>query len=110
MAIALPHNFDVQSELLDECETSVRDRLQLTITNWCKFRHVIAVGTESKRLRFKSGVVNLDVCESSKTEIVMATSNAQGLRLPLLYFEQAPRPPSVRLAPIDTVEFSNQDA
>ena len=64
MSVKIPDDFDVRKQVLDVCETDILDKHKIQITNWCKFRHTIAVGTESSRLKSTGGPVSDDVRDS----------------------------------------------
>jgi hypothetical protein len=50
MAVAIPADFDYLKESLTYTETVIRDVFRLKVENWVKFRHTIAVGTETSHL------------------------------------------------------------
>jgi hypothetical protein len=50
MALPIPDDFDVQTQILDSNETFIRDELKLDIENWARFRYAIHVGNEADNL------------------------------------------------------------
>ena len=101
MAIKIPEDFDARKQNLDGCEADIRDTLGLHITNWCKFRHAIRVGTDSSALLPISGSVRDEVRDAylalgkSHYEVVTSLGCAKlctvGAQVPhtMLMFRQA---------------------
>lgn len=50
MSVAIPADFDYLKESLIYTEMVIRDVFRLKVENWVKFRHTIAVGTETSHL------------------------------------------------------------
>lgn len=50
MGVAIPVDFDYLKESLVYNEVVIRDVFRLKVENWAKFRHTIAVGTETSHL------------------------------------------------------------
>ena len=54
MALKIPSNFDFKKIPLDPLEVIVRDRLNVNIENWAKFRHTINASVNANSLKSKS--------------------------------------------------------
>ncbi len=51
----IPADFDLASQQLDRNEVYARDTLGITMENWARFRHAVAVGTHSENVHPTSG-------------------------------------------------------
>lgn len=76
MAIKIPNNFNYKSVGLDPLEIIVRDKLNVNVENWVKFRHTITPSVNSNTLRSNQTIseqVNSSYLELSKSHYEVVT-------------------------------------
>jgi hypothetical protein len=80
MVVAIPPDYDVNSEQLDVIEQAVRTTPGIDLNNWGKFRTVIHTGTERRSLHFAAdpttGRPRCTIPTSSIDEAFIETGNA----------------------------------